>query len=130
MGTKGIFIISGAVMLALTGTVSAGPMSVTSATAIAPPQTSIQQVHYRKRYHRHYTTRRYHRHYAYGHRYYPRRYYGGGDPGAAIAGAALGLMTLPFAAAASGWPNYGYGYYGRPYYGYYARPYYGYPYYW
>lgn len=118
MGTKGIFIISGAVMLAFTGTVSAGPMSVTSATAITPPQTSIEQIHYRKRYHRHY---------AYHRRYY-RGYY---NPGAAVAGTALGLMTLPFAAAAaaSSWPYYG-GYYGRPYYGYYARPYYGYPYYW
>ncbi|MCI0468180.1 MAG: hypothetical protein L0Y57_14480 [Beijerinckiaceae bacterium] len=117
MRTKAIFILSGAALFALTGTASAGPLSITSRTVIAPPQIQPEPVHYRKRY-----TRNYSRYYG-GYRQYGYGY----NPGAAVAGAALGLMTLPFAAAATGWP--GYGYYGGPYYGYYGAPYYGgYPY--
>lgn len=119
MVRKAIFIISGAALFALTGTVSAGPVSITSRTVVSPPQIQPEPVHYRGRYNRHYS-----RYYGGYRRYYYSGYprYGYGyDPGAAVAGAALGLMTLPFAAAATGWPYYGY--YGDPYYG-------GYPYYW
>jgi len=121
MDTKAVFMISGAALFALTGTASAGPLSLMSGKVIAPPQIQAEPVHYR----RHYTYRRY------GYRANPGYGYGY-NPGAAFAGAALGLMSIPLAAAA-GWPNYGYyggypGYYGSPYYGSYGG--YGYPYYW
>lgn len=107
MGAKRISTISGAILLAFTTTASAGPMSVPSAKIIAPPQTQTDPVYY--------------------------RYYGGyygWNPGAAVAGTALGLLALGIAGAAASRPAYGYGYgYGYPYYGSYGyngRPYYGY----
>ena len=109
MNIKSISMVSGAVLLALKGAASAGPMSVASPQTVTP-QSQIEQVHYRY-YHRHYG---WHRGWHYGwyrHRYYHRYY--GWNPGAAIAGTALGLVTLPFAVA-TGWPYYGY--YGYPYY--------------
>src|ERR1700730_10745656 len=96
MDTKRISMVSGTALLALTATASAGPMSIAS-SQIVTPSMPVEQVHY---YYRH--------HY---------RYYGW-NPGAAVAGAALGLATVPYALATGG-------YYGYPYYGY---PY-GYPYY-
>jgi hypothetical protein len=112
MDTKTISIVSGAVLLTLTGTASAGPMSVTSSKLIAPQQTQTEPAAYRYRHH--------YRHYGYHHRYYHRYY--GWNPGAAIAGTAFGLATLPFALASEPY----YGYYGSPYYGYSGG---GYPYY-
>jgi hypothetical protein len=131
MDTKRISTVSGAVLFALTATASAGPMSFTSSKLIASPQTQTEPVYYR---------------------YYGG--YGGWNRGAAIAGAAIGLLTLGAVAATAGSPYYGYGYpsygwgytypsygwgYGYPTYGsyaYYGRPYgyyggsysYGYPY--
>jgi hypothetical protein len=120
---------AGAALLAVTTTVSAGPMRVASAALITPPQPQVEQIRYKRRVHHHR-----HRHYARHRHYY--RY--GANPGAAFAGAALGLFSLPFAAAAGawcgpynwscsyGWPYYGGSYYGYyPSYGYYGRPYYG-----
>ncbi len=104
MNKIAISVASGAALLALTGTASAGPMSVASPQTVAL-QSQIEPVYHR--YH--------HRYYGYRHRYY--RYYGY-NPGAAVAGAALGLAAGA-AAAATSWP----------YYGYYGYPYYGYPYY-
>jgi hypothetical protein len=122
MDAKKISVISGAALLALTATASAGPMNVARQDVMAPPQTQIEQVayhYYHHHYYRHYGYHHhpYYRHYAWRHHRYYHRYYGW-YPGAAIAGAALGLATLPFAAAA-GWPYYGY-----PYYGYYGPYYY------
>jgi hypothetical protein len=108
MDTKRISMVSGTALLALTATASAGPMSVSSSKLIAPPQTQTEPVAYRYRHH--------YRHYGgYHHRYY-RRYYGW-NPGAAVAGAALGLATIPFAFATGGYYPY-YGYYGPSYYYY------------
>lgn len=128
MDTKRISAISGAALFALTASASAGPMSVVSSNVIAPPQAQAEPVYYR-----------------YRHRY---GYYGW-NPGAAIAGTAVGLLSLGTLAATGGWPYYGWGYgypnygwgygspyygwdYGSPYYGsyaYYGGSYYGYPYY-
>ena len=108
MDTKRISMVSGAALLALTATASAGPMSVASSELIAPPQTQTESVAYRYRHH--------YRHYGWHHRYYHRYY--GWNPGAAVAGAAVGLATVPFALATGGY----YGYY--PYYGYYGPYYY------
>ncbi|MGH6795426.1 MAG: hypothetical protein ACREDD_03740 [Methylocella sp.] len=102
MDTKAIAAISGATLLALTGTASAGPMNEMSAAAIMPLQTHTEAIAYR--YWHHY------RRYGYHHRYYHRYY--GWNPGAAAAGTALGLATLPFALGRGGY----YGYY--PYYYY------------
>ena len=78
--------LSGVVVLSMTGAASAGPMSVSSRSAIsAASPVQVEEVRYYRRhvhYYRH--SRRY--------RYY--RHYGGYDPGPAIAGAALGLMGL------------------------------------
>ena len=108
MDTKRISMVSGAALLALTATASAGPMRVASSELIAPPQTQTEPVAYRYRHH--------YRHYGWHHRYYHRYY--GWNPGAAVAGAAVGLATVPFALATGGY----YGYY--PYYGYYRPSYY------
>ena len=43
MDIKGISIVSGTALLALTATASAGPMSVTSSQIMTPP-TQIEQV--------------------------------------------------------------------------------------
>ena len=93
MDTKAIAAISGATLLALTGTSAAGPMNEMSAAAVMPLQIQTETIAY------HY------RHYGYHHRYYHRYY--GWNPGAAVAGAALGLATLPFALGTGGY----YGYY-------------------
>jgi hypothetical protein len=105
--------LSGLAVLSMTGAASAGPMSVSSGSAIsAASPAHVAQVRY---YRRHVY---YYRH----HRYYRR--YGGYDPGPAIAGAALGLLGAAAAGAArSGYDDY----YGYPYgyyqsYGYY-QPY-------
>ena len=45
MDIKGISIVSGTALLALTATALAGPMSVTSSQIITPP-TQIEQVYY------------------------------------------------------------------------------------
>lgn len=120
MDTKRISMVAGTALLALPATASAGPMSVATSNVIAPPQTQTEPVHYRywrhHRYHGAYYGRPYGWH---GHRYHHRYY--GWNPGAAIAGAALGLATLPFALAGG---YYGYPYYGNPYYGYYGPYYY------
>jgi hypothetical protein len=109
MDTKRISAVSGTVLFALTATASAGPMSFTSSKHIALPQTQTEPVYYR---------------------YYGG--YGGWNRGAAIAGAAIGLLTLGAVAATAGSPYYGYGYpsygwgYGYPSYGWgYGYPTYG-----
>ena len=113
MDTKRISMVSGTALLALTATASAGPMSIAS-SQIVTPSMPVEQVHYYRHHYRHYGwyPHRY-RHYGWRHH----RYYGW-NRGAAVAGAALGLATVPFALATGG-------YYGYPYYGYpYAYPYY------
>jgi hypothetical protein len=45
MDTKRISMVSGTALLALTGTASAGPMTIASAQVITPP-IQIEQVHY------------------------------------------------------------------------------------
>ena len=110
--------ISGAALLALMGTASAGPMSVASSQTVTPP-SQIEQVRYYRYHHwRHhlyvwhygwYRAPYHHRRYAW---YRHHRYW---NPAAAVVGTAAGLATLPFAVA-TGWPYY-------PYWGYH-------PYYW
>ena len=110
MNMKRISMVSGTALLALTGAASAGPMTVASSHVVTPP-IPIEQVHYYYRHHyRHYGWY-HHRYRHYGWRYH--RYYGW-NPGAAAAGAAFGLATVPFALATGGWPYY----YGHPYYYY------------
>ena len=92
MSIKTISIVSGAALLALTATASAGPISVASSQIIAPP-TSIEQAHY----YRHYGWRHGVRYGWYGHRYYS---YGYGYPGYyhwGYAGAmpAVGVISEP-----------------------------------
>ena len=105
--------VTGLLCVAVTATALAGnawawPVNVASTEVVKAPSLT-EQIHYR-RYYRHY-----------GH-YYRRGYY---DPsGAAIAGAAAGLLGAAAAGAYAqpyyyGYPAYGYGY---PAYGY------GYPY--
>ena len=65
MSIKTISIVSGAALLALTATASAGPISVASSQIIAPP-TSIEQAHY----YRHHGWHHGMRYGWYGHRYY------------------------------------------------------------
>jgi hypothetical protein len=101
MDTKRISMVSGAALLALTATASAGPMSMASSQVVTPP-IPIEQARYYYRHH--------YRHYGWHHRYYHRYY--GWYPGAAVAGAAVGLATVPFALATGGY------YYGYPYYYY------------
>ncbi len=118
MDTKRISMVSGAALLALTATASAGPMSVANSQVVTPP-IPIEQVHYYYRHHyRHYGW--YHpryRHYGWRHHRYYHRFYGW-NSGAAVAGAALGLATVPFALATGGYSGY------YPYYGYYGPYYY------
>ncbi len=114
MNTKRIFMVSGAALLALTATASAGPMNaLPSSEIVAAPLMKTEPVAYRyQRHYRHYGSR--HHRYYYG--------YNNWNPGAAVAGTAAGLLSLPFAAATGGWP----GYYGGPnyYYGGSYSPYY------
>jgi hypothetical protein len=86
--------VAGAFALALAGTATAAPLSLTGKAAISD-QASIQPVVYHHHYH----------HY---------RHYG---VGAAVAGTAMGLIGG--AIAASQYPYYGYGYGPGPYYGHY-----------
>ena len=80
----------------------------------------------------HYGDYHHYRHYGYYHRYrhygyYHHRYYGY-NPGAAVAGAALGVLGLGIGAATlgdCGFYGCGYGYGYGPSYGYYGGPYYG-----
>ena len=98
MDIKVISIVSGAAVLALTATASAGPMSVTSSQFITPP-TQIEQVYYHYRHHyRHYGWHRgYYRHYGWHHGYY--RHYG------------WNRWHGPYYGYGYGYPNYnGYGY--------------------
>ena len=53
MSAKRIAMVSGAVLLALTATVSAGPMNVTQSKLIAAPQAQTEPVYYRYYHHRH-----------------------------------------------------------------------------
>ena len=103
-------IVGGA---ALQSPASAAPLPVTGPKALAG-ESLVDQVHYRR--HRHYR-----RHVHYGRRIYrprrvyARRYY---DPGAAVAGAALGLFGTALVAATAPrvyyYPSYSYypAYYG------------------
>jgi hypothetical protein len=109
MDAKRISAVAGASLLALTATASAGPMSVASSQVVTPP-IPIEQVHYRHHYRHHGWYHHGYRHYGWRHHRRYHRYYGW-NPGAAIAGTALGLATLPFALVTGGY----YGYYG-PYY--------------
>ena len=79
MSIKTISVVSGAALLALTATASAGPTSVASSGIIAPP-TSIEQARHYRHYGWHYGWHR-HRHYGYGYGY--PRYYHYGYAGAA-----------------------------------------------
>jgi hypothetical protein len=119
MDTKRISMVAGTALLALTATASAGPMSVASSQLVTP-SIPIEQAHYYYRHHYRHHGWYHHRYRHYGWRYH--RYYGW-NPGAAVAGAALGLATVPFALAGgySGYYPY-HGYY--PYYGYYGPYYY------
>lgn len=86
---------------------SAAPMPIAGKELIAG-SSAVQQVHYRYYHHHHYWRHHYrhHRHWGYWrHRHY---YYGYYNPGAAVAGAAVGLMTAPL------WALGGWGY--SPYY--------------
>ena len=102
MDTKRISMVSGAALLALTATASAGPMSVATSQVVTPPIPIEQARYYYRHHYRHYGW--YHHRY----RHYGRYWY----PGAAVAGAAVGLATVPFALATGGY------YYGYPYYYY------------
>ncbi|MGO9238835.1 MAG: hypothetical protein ACLP4V_33790 [Methylocella sp.] len=100
MSIAKISIISGSVMLMASSTVLAGPMSVADTNVVAPP-SQVERV-----------------------QWWPGYGYGYGWGGAAVAGTALGLLSLGTLGAATSYPYYGY--YGYPY-GYYAgyyRPYY------
>jgi ABC-type sugar transport system substrate-binding protein len=110
MGKIGISVVSGAALLALTGTASAGPMSVASSQTVAL-KSQVEPVYYRyhHRHWRHYGWR-YGWHYGWYRPRYYHRYYYGWNPAATAAGAAVGLATLPFAVA-TGWPYYRYPYY-------------------
>lgn len=121
MDMKKISMVSGGALFALASTAWAGPMPVASSQVVTPP-AQIEQIHYRyHRYHRYYRHYGWYRggHYGwYRHRYHygwrRHRYYYGWNPAAAVAGAAIGLATFPFALATGGWPYY----YGYPYYYY------------
>ena len=102
MSIKTISILSGATLLALTATASAGPISVASSQIIAPP-TSIEQAHYYRHYGLAYGWR-HGAHYGwYGHRHYGYGYGSGsgyGYPGYyhwGYAGAmpAVGVISEP-----------------------------------
>ena len=101
----GFAVLVALAVSSLPGAAAAGPMSISSKSAISETSSSqIEDVRYYRRYayHRHY---HYYRHYGY-------------NPGPAIAGAAIGLMG---AAALGAMYGGGYGYYGYPYgypYGY------------
>ena len=116
MDTKRMSLVSGATLLALTGTPSAGPMSVASSKVIAPPQPQIEQVAYRYRHH--------YRHYGwYHHRLVPSQILSQVLLWVRLEPARQSrvppLATLPFALATGGWPYYGYPYGYYPHYYYY-----------
>jgi len=98
MDTKRISTFSGAVLLALTATAFAGPMSVTSSKLVAPPQPQTEPVYYR----------------CHG-------YYDGWVPDGTNAGPTGGYPYFGW----YGYPLVPYRYCGRPYhrhYGHYRRP--------
>ncbi|TPV98050.1 MAG: hypothetical protein USCAAHI_02523 [Beijerinckiaceae bacterium] len=108
MNKKAIAAISGATLLALTTTASAGSVSETSSTAIMPPKhhSYVWRHGWRYGWYRSKNPQ-----YAwYGDKYYA------WNPVAAAAGAAVGLAALPLALATGGLPYYNYSYYGYPYY--------------
>jgi hypothetical protein len=109
MDAKRISLVSGAALLALTATASAGPMSVASPQVVTPPIPIEQARYYHRHHYRHYGWY-HHRYRHYGWRYH--RYYGWNP-----AAAAVGLATVPFALATGGYYGY-YPYYGYPYYYY------------
>jgi len=112
MDINRISVVSGTALLALGGTASAGPMSVTSSQVMTPP-IPIEQVRYYYRHH--------YRHYGW---YRHPRYYGW-NPAAPVVGGAVGLATLPVAAQ----PYLGYPFFSvYPYYSGYSSYGYGYPY--
>lgn len=116
MKTARVSAFSCAALLAVAATATAGPTAVIRLDLIAPPQDQIEQIHYRR--YRHHHHRRYYQPYVW-------------NPGAAIAGTALGLLSFGTMATFGGWcdPYWGPCYYRRPYYyGYYPRPYYYSPY--
>jgi hypothetical protein len=129
--TPTFLALSGAALIAFTSVGSAAPLSIASGDLLRPAQTQIQDVAYRH-YYRHYGYYHHYRHYGYYHRYrhygyYHHRYYGY-NPGAAVAGAALGVLGLGIGAATlgdCGFYGCGYGYGYGPSYGYYGGPYYG-----
>ena len=110
MDIKGISIVSGTALLALTATASAGPMSVTSSQIMTPP-TQIEQVYYRHHYrhygwhrghYRHYGWNRWHRpYYGYGYGYPYNNGYGYGY-GTGLAALATAPLMTGRSVAASG----------------------------
>jgi hypothetical protein len=110
MNIAKISALSGSLVLAASSTVSAGPMSIAGSNVVTPP-SQVEHV-----------------------QWWPGYGYGWG-PGAAVAGTALGLLSLGTLGAVGGYPYYGYpsGYYAGywPYYRHYGywRPYRHYAYY-
>ncbi len=103
-------LLTGATVMTLAGaafsqTAAAGPLSMATPELVAAP-TLTAQVHYRPHCARHYVRHWRYRNYA----YYPQDYYSGyypeygmGAPVADVANVAVGLATLPFAAAFGVW---------------------------
>lgn len=109
--------LAAASLLAIAAPGSARPVGASA--QIAPRQSEFELIAYR--YHRHY---HHHYHHHFHHHFVHHRRYYGVNPGAAVAGTALGLFTL--GALGGGWcdPYYGCGY-GYPYGWYGGGPYYG-----
>jgi hypothetical protein len=122
MDLRKIFIVSGAALLALSATASAGPLSVASVKLIAPPQAQTQPVAYlyRHRFRPYGWDHRQPHYHHYGWRYH--RYYYGWNPGPVFVGREPGVLAVPSFMATDIWPYYGYpydpsnGYYGPDYY--------------
>ena len=115
MDTKAIAAISGATLLVLTGTASAGPMNEMSAAAIMPWQLMTETVAYHPRFHRNGWHHGWHyglyRGKSYRYAWYGNKYYAWNPVAAAAA-----VATLPLAMVTGGWPYYNHPYYGYPYY--------------
>jgi len=75
---------------------AAGVVGVAEQTAVRPT-SPVEQVYYRRYYHRHYYHPYYRRHY---YHHYHRRYYGYNpyyyNPAAAVVGTAAAVATIPF----------------------------------
>lgn len=78
MNRAKLLIIAGAAMLALTTTVSAGPINAAPGALVTPPLPT-ETVYYRHYYHHGYRHYGY-RHYGYGYPHYGYRHYGYGHP--------------------------------------------------